>query len=713
MSPQPLLSPDWYRVAGQRLRLREGISVSYQAARGIDWWVLGDPLGGEFHRFNRLAYRFLSELDGTRTLDETWALRFEQDGDHAISQAETIELLAKAWAANLLAGELSLDAAAVIRAHQRKQQRRLKAALNPLAIRLPLWNPDRFIARWLPYLAWALRPGALRVAFVLIGLGVVLAALQTQALLAAAALELDSPRSLLLMWLLYPPLKAAHELAHALAIKSRGGQVNEAGLSLLMFTPVPYVNASASTGFAARSDRALVAGAGILVELVVASLALIAWSALEPGLLRDLALALVIMAAGSSLLVNGNPLLRFDGYYVFCDAMDLPNLAPRSQMWWKGWIKSRLFAIPASELQGVGRAEPRWLAIYAPASWLYRGLILAALVVWAAHWSVPVGLGLLAYGLWVQLIGPALKALHWVWSAPELSARRGRAVGLAAAALAVSAMVLFAAPLPHRTWSQGVVWLPEDALVRLASDGFLLDYLVKDGQTISAGTPVARLENVELERELARVESEIEGLSIERRALFETDAQRAEALAARIAALEERRLDLDSQRAHLTVRATRAGQVFLDPRRNLLGQYIERGQILAYVVAPGGTIVRTLVRNEDIALVRAGQPQVSVSLVYGGQRLPAQLSPVTPAATTQLPSAALGDAGGGSLAVDPADKSGRTARAARFPLDVQLPPQTRAYIGARALVEIDHGSASAAEQLGLFIRGALLRHFGQ
>ncbi len=138
------------------------------------------------------------------------------------------------------------------------------------------------------------------------------------------------PENLLLMWLVFPVLKLCHEFGHAFAVKARGGEVHEMGVMLLVLTPVPYVDASSAWAFRSKWQRFAVGGAGMMVELFIASIALFLWLAVEPGMFRALLYNIMLIAGISTVLFNANPLLRFDGYYMLMDWLEIPNLRTRS-----------------------------------------------------------------------------------------------------------------------------------------------------------------------------------------------------------------------------------------------------------------------------------------------------------------------------------------------------------------------------------------------
>ena len=709
---EPLLAQDWYRVAHMRPRLRPGVRVSKQRLRGEDWFLLTDPVSGRHHRFNDIAYRLIAACDGERTLDEVWAARAAADGPLAPTQGEAVRVFAQAFGANLFVGDVAPDAAAIVKAQMRGQRQRNRAAVNPLAFKVPLWDPDAVLGAHIGRLRWLFTPLAGSLVLALVGLGAVLLALNAAAYASFAQGRLGGGRMLLVLWLAYPLIKGLHELAHAFAVKAFGGEVHEIGITLLLLTPVPYVDASASMGFADKRQRIAVAGAGIAVELVLATLALALWLALEPGLLKDVAFAVVLVGGLSTLSVNGNPLLRFDGYHMLCDAFELPNLARRSQQLWQHLGKRALLGVAGARFDGHARGALPWLLAYAPLSWLYRVVLMALLALWLAELHSLLGLAGVALALWMLLLQPVLAVLRYVAAAPELHGQRARAALVALLGTTALGGLLFGAELPNRTRAPGVVWLQDEAIVRLGTDGFVEQFLAADGEPVAAGQPLLRLSNDALQADLQRVQAQLARLEVERAASFDADALRAGVAGDELARQAAERDRLQRRIDQLLVRATVAGRVVIAPRVNIVGQYLPQGQTVAHVLAPGAPLVRALVRNEDIGQVRDGVREISVALAHaGGQQARGWLVAAVPQASVNLPSAALGEAAGGSIALDSTDKTGRTALEPRFQLDLRLDEAVDARIGARALVTFRHADASAAELLADFARRSFLRHF--
>ncbi len=703
-----LQSPHWYRVAGLRPRLRAGIAVSRQQVRGEVWRVLTDPVSGRHHRFDAVAWSLLAACDGRRTLDEVWTAR--SLAPDAPTQDEAIRLIAQAHEAQLLLCDVPPEAATLIRSRRRQQGRRRRAAINPLAFRVPLWDPDRFLQRHVARVSPLFgRVAALALlAWLLLGAGVL--AVQANDFLAHSAALAGSSRFWLMAWLLYPVLKALHELAHAFAVKHHGGEVHAMGVTLLMFTPVPYVDASAAAGFADRRQRAQVAAAGIAVELALASAALWLWWLLEPGLLRDAAAAVAVIGGLSTLLVNGNPLLRFDGYHVFCDLMELPNLGTRSRQWWLAVLKRLLLGSDAARLPRESPGERPWLVAYAPLSWLMQvGLWLFA-VRWLSEVQAWLGALLLVFGAWSMLLMPLGRTLGWVGRAPELHGRRSRAVLASALAFGTAGLLAFTLPLPHRSHAPGLVWLPDDAFVRNASEGFLVHLEARDGQAVQAGDIVARLENDALQVRLALAQAELERARVDQLMQIGDNAAGAAQAADRLAQWETEVARLAQQVDALVLRAGRDGQLAIDPQRIRPGMHLPQGHTVAQVLPPGGAVVHAFVHNNDIALASADPRPAEITLASGGPAWPAERVAGVPQATAALPSAALGEKAGGSIAVSPSDPRGLTATQPRLRIDLRLPPQAPAPVGSRVLVAFDHGDTTLAGLVAGALRRLFLRH---
>lgn len=706
-----LFSAQWYRIARLRPRLRPQVRVQRQAARGERWHLLSDAATGRQHRLNDSAYQFIGRCDGQRTVHDIWNALLEARPDDAPTQDEVLELLGRLDELDLLQSDRGADAAVLLRRRDEKRRQRRHSLLNPLSFRLPLGNPAPWLETLDPLGRLLFNPVTLWLWCAGLLLAAVGAATEWPALRAHAAQRLGSPGFLVLMWGLYPLLKALHELGHALAVRRWGGEVTEAGIALILLTPAPYVDASAATAFAHRRERAVVSAAGLCVELALAALALPLWLATQPGLVRDAALAVMLIGSVSTLLVNGNPLMRFDGYHLFCDLLGLPNLAGRSQAWWSRQLGRRLLGVSLPD-PPCAAGERKWLIGYAPLAWVWRIGLMLTLVRWlGATW---IGLALLALAwaavalLWLPLRRWAGQAALAAAPGAQLARVRLRLGLLGLAAL----LLLFVVPLPQRTLAPAVVWLPEQAQLRTDVEGFVAELPIAAGRPVQPGDVLLRLENAPLRAARDQLAARLEGLQTELYQQLLRDPGAARNLQLELDHTREELARAEERIQRLTVRAQVAGRLVMPRQSDLPGRWQRPGEVLGYVLAADSLRLRAAVAEEDAHLVRQQLRNVEAWPADAADgALPGRVVGHTPAATRELPSAALGEGGGGPIAVssqhDPAAAAnratalgeGRLALQPVFLFDVMVPDLPVLRVGSRAWVRFDHGSAPLAQQL--------------
>lgn len=340
-------SAHWFRVAGLKPRLADGVQVHRQRVRGEVWQILG-PAGPDAAtrscRLNRAAYALAARLDGSRSVQAVWDELQRHEADESVpTQEEVVRTLLALHAQGLLAYDRAPDFG-VIAAQQAAgiAEAPRRSRFNPLSWRLPLGDPTRLLDRLMPLAPWLFGRAAWWLWVLVVSAGTVAAALHADQLQAHARQWLATPRYLLLAALLVPVMKALHELGHALAVRRHGAAVREAGVTLMLLLPMPYVDASAASGFARVGQRVLVSAAGMLVELALAAGGLALFLGTDAGWLHDIGFVVFFVGGVSSIVFNANPLQRFDGYYLLCDALQLPNLATRSRAFWLERLRARV-----------------------------------------------------------------------------------------------------------------------------------------------------------------------------------------------------------------------------------------------------------------------------------------------------------------------------------------------------------------------------------
>jgi putative peptide zinc metalloprotease protein len=710
----PLFSSSWYRVAELQPRLRSHAHIHRHRYRGQTWYVLEDRASQRHHRFTPQAHLLIGLMDGQRTVQELWEIACDRLGDDSPTQDEVIQLLSQLHASDVLQCDVPPNAAELLERYERQQRRRqLGRVASVFSWRFPLIDPERFLKATVPLVrplfGWA--GAAVWLAVVVPAL--LLVGMHWTDLTRGFLDRLFSAQTLVVLWLLFPVIKALHELGHAFATKAFGGEVHDMGVMLLVFTPVPYVDASSASAFRSKWQRILVGAAGMLVEVFLAALALYVWLSVEPGALSAVAYSTILIAGLTTILFNANPLLRYDGYYILADLLEIPNLRQRANAYLGYLCERYLFGRREAEPPIATSGERAWFVVYATASFVYRALIIVAIIAFIADYYFWLAM-LFAGSTAVAWIGvPVAKGVRFLVTNPRLRRRRVRALAVTAAAVAAVVLAVGWVPAPYRTVTEGVVWIPEESLVRAGTEGFVERVAAIPGARVHRGDVLIVLRDPEV-----RARVEVLGARVrELRARYD-EQQPVSVVKASIILEELRYAQEDLARAaeraaELTIRSGTEGTFVVPTPEDLPGRFVKKGEQLAYVVELGTVTVRAVVPQSSIDLIRFHSRQVEVRLaerltdVVGGV-----MRRVVPGASEQLPTTALGSEGGGQIVVDPRDPKGVTATQKVFQVDVELPTSSsRLNVGGRAYVRFDHGWEPLAVQWYLAVRQLFLSRF--
>jgi len=707
-------SDAWYRVQALRPRLASEARIHRQRYRGTPWYVVVEPAGGRLHRFTPAAYLVISLMDGQRSVDALWHEAVQRLGDDAPSQDDLLDLISKLHNADLLLADVAPDVADLLqRGAKQRRSRWLRNISNPMSLRLPLWDPDRFLSATLPAVGWLFGGAGLLLWAALVLPASVMAGIHWDALTGNLSDRVLADGNLLLLAVVFPLLKGVHELSHGWAVKRGGGEVHEMGLMFLVFAPIPYVDASASSGFRSRRQRAGVAAAGMLAETAVAALALYFWLLAEPGLARSLAFNVMVVAGVSTLVFNANPLLRYDGYFILCDLIGMPNLGQRATQWW-GWLVQRhAFGAVSLEPPDESPAERRILLWYGGLSWVYRMLVVFGIALFVAEQFFFIGVLLAIWGLATGFAWPLLKGLKHVLVAPALALQRGRAVAVTAGSLALLALVLATVPVPMSSYAEGVVSVPEQAEVRARGAGSLDQLLVPSDSQVQAGQPVAQLSDAGLWTEFDVQRARIERLEVQLATLLADSRAQAAGVSATLARERQALARLEERIDHLVLVAGSAGRLVVPRASDIQGRWLRQGEQLGYVLDGQLRSVRVVVRQDDIGLVRNQLRQVRVRVADRlDEAHEARVVREVPGGSDRLPSRALAVAAGGRHATDPGDPDGLKTLNRVFQFELALPDSVAGLqLGTRVFVRFELAPEPAGRQIWRRLRQLFLSRF--
>ena len=711
---EPFLSSSWHRVAHLRLRPRGQAQVRRHHYRGRPWYVLKDEVSGRIHQFNPAVYLFIGLMDGRRTIDELWVAVAAELGDDAPTQDEIIRLLSQLHAADLLQSNVSPDAEELFDRHANHSKAKLKQSLGGLlSIKIPLFDPDRFLERTAgavrPFVGWF---GALLwVAVVLPAL--VLAGIHWPELRSDITDQIVAGENLLAMAVAFLVLKTLHELGHGYAAKVSGAAVHEIGIMLLVFVPMPYVDASASAAFRSKWRRILVGAGGMLVEIFVASLALYVWILAEPGTVRSIAYSVMLIAGISTIVFNANPLLRFDGYYILCDLIEIPNLGQRANRYWLWLVDRRLFGAEVDRPNATP-GERAWFIAYAPLAFVYRLSVVLGIALFVASRYLIAGVVIALWAVFSGLAWPLLKGIRHVVASPRLEQQRMRAIVLTFGTTAILVGGLLGIPVPFHTTAEGVLWLPDESIVRASANGFVRELAVRPGVRVTPGTILVETDEPDIASEIHVLRSEVDGATARLQSEQFSDRVEAGFTQEKLTVLRASLTRAEKRAGDLLIRSGAEGVFVVPHADDLPGRFLRRGEVVGYVKQDDARVVRVVVTQGNIDLVRTGLETIEVKLAERPtESWPAQLLREVPAGSERLPSKAFTGAGGGLFAADPSDPDQIKSLERTFQFDLALPSGAApGHYGSRVYVRFAHEPEPLASQWYRRLRQLFLARLG-
>ena len=696
-------------------RLRPHAHLHRQEQRGLLWYVLQDSASGRHFRFTPEAYQFLGLLDGQRSVEEAWQRSRRVLEEDAPGQDEIIRLLSQLHASDLLDGYQIPDPEEVFsRGTKTRQRKRLQQYLSPLAVRIPLLDPERFLQSTRPLARFFFSAqGALIWALVLLGGGWVLVT-EFDALTDNLTDRVLAADNILIILIAFPLLKLIHEFGHAFAVSRWGGEVHEMGVMFLVFMPIPYVDASASAVFRSHWQRAWVAAAGMYVEMFMAALAVIGWSLMEPGLLRSILFNIALIGSVTTLLFNINPLLRFDGYYILADAIDIPNLGTRANRYFLYLCQRYLLGLEGTISPAIARGEAGWFFFFSIASFCYRVVVVSLIALFVAGKFFFIGVMLALLAVCMMVVLPLAKLIWFLLANPRVHRGGVRAYSGAVMALLVVLAGVFMLPLPLNTYADGVIWVSEDAEITVGESGFVDLIPHVSGGRVEAGELLLQLSNRQLEMELGAINARRKALLARHAADRVVDRARAQLTAIELNHNQARIDELKARLSALTLNVQVPGALLVGNTADMPGSFVRKGEVLGFVVSDTSVRIRTLVEQVDAGLVRDRLQGVRVLMADNlNQEYEARLTRQVPAASDRLPSPVLSTQGGGQVVLKPDTSNGEPrAMNTLFHIELtfsQLPGHPR--VGQRVHVKFLLGYEPAGYQVLRRARQLFLSRF--
>ncbi len=707
-----IFSPDWYRFANLRPRLRAHVKLHRQIIRGEPWHVVQDDQTGKYHRLNEKSYSFVGHMDGRQTVQSLWERLCAQFPDNPPTQTDIVRIISQLYSTDLVSGSRNPNFVEMSKRKARQDRTAVIARIkNPLALRFPLVDPNEFLERTKGLVRPLFTVYGLALWLITVTVAVVLFLLNVGEVTGSLSDRYITQQNIAIVLLSYPVIKGLHELGHAYATKVWGGDVHEIGIMMLVFIPVPYVDASASGAFSARYKRLVVTGAGIIVELFLASVAMILWVFLDEGTLRAIAFNVMLVGGVSTLLFNGNPLLRFDGYFILVDLLEMPNLGKRSNQYLgyvynRYWLGIRNYKNPVTAPK-----EEKWLFSYSILAFLYRIFISITIAMFVASKAFVIGVALAALTISNVLVMPALKGVQYLFTDPKTEVHRVRSIVLTIIPIAVLVAVLLV-PLPRSLTVQGEVLPKERYSIRAGVAGFVDAFTASDS-TVQSGETVLTLQDPVIDKRIQLLRTQLAEVDLGLKALPISAQQQLDRLLDQRALVDRKLSNAQEQRDRLNVEALAKGRLVVLDERELEGRFIEKGHLVGYVLHPDGFRIRVAVVQRIADELRGVEDEIEVIFQTDpGTRFAGRFVSETPESSDTLPSKALSREAGGPFTLIPGPDGSIRTLESLFYFDVEVSAFDRLpAMGERVYVKVPATDKSLMARIYATTRQVFLKYF--
>lgn len=692
-----------------RLRKRPDLVERRNKYHGKSYWILKDPVGLNYFRFHDEEYAILSWLDGVRSLESIREQFQREFAPQRISLQELQQFVGMLHRNALVISDSGGQGRQLRRRADTKRRREIRSKLaNLLALRFRGIDPERILTAILPAFGWLFTAPAIIAALVfgLASLLLVFINWTTFSNKLPGFEQFFAAENWLALGATMAAVKVLHEFGHGLSCKKYGGECHEMGVMLLVFTPCLYCNVSDSWMLPSKWQRVMIGAAGMYVELILASIATWVWWYSEPGLVNFLALSIMFLCSVSTVLFNGNPLLRFDGYYILMDILEIPNLRQKSSETLKQWFQKTCLGLKVQENPFLPQRNRFWFGIFTVASSIYRWVVVFGIIWFLNQVLKPYGLQSIGRAVAVASVvgmfaAPTVQIVKFFRTPGKVAQMKPKRILITSAlAAAVIGFVAFV-PLPFHVDAAFEIQ-PQDAYhVRVIEPGQMGQWYRRPGSYVRAGQAICQLRNLELEAAAASAQTEFDVHSVrlqqmERQANI--DPSQARLISSQRQLLESAAEQLgiaQSRVKNLTIVARRDGVIIEPPLKTEQGSetdqlpgwtgspfslvnrqaYYAESDLLCFVADPGEMEAVMLVDQFDVELLKVGQPVEIMLYSARLNSLQGRIESIATADVQEAPQSLASQAGGAMEMV--ADENGR------------MRPLSTAY-QARVAIESDH-----------------------
>ena len=635
MSSAPTMAPSL--PVGQaaehlKVKLRPDLIVQPQFYEGMTHYVIKDPIALKYFRFKVEEYFLLQQFDGKQTLQDVKRAFERKYRPQTITVDDLLRFASQLHEAGIAQIDSPDQAQALVRRRKKNQWKKVWQFLaNILYIKIPVVDPEKMLSGMYPYFRWIYTSW-----FIAFSVGMMLAALT----LVASQYQTFSARlpdfqsffnwhTIFYFWCSLAIIKIIHEFGHGLTAKHFGGEVHEMGMLFLVLTPALYCDVTDSWLLPSKWKRIWISAAGIYVECFLASLATFVWWNTEQGLLNSLCLATMFICSVNTILFNANPLLRYDGYYVMSDYLEIPNLRIKSTQFFLYLFQEKVLGLEVPVQNYMPRSRRSLFVTYAIASYLYRWVVTFSILYFLSQFLKPYKLQSISYmiagaSLVPLLVMPLYQGVKFVRQPGRMrKVKKVRAAAFAAVTVALVTGILLI-PTPLRVQGTLVLTVAKPAEIYAEVPGRLTSLNVTDGEFVKAGTLLATMSNPEKQIEYQQLLEQQEGHYV--KALWfatcaDLDSRANERQHRRMEQqLEEPLSRMSDQIAMLTLSAPRDGQVIGVPHPSTIGQYLKPGKPLFEIGDPTKLEAHLILDQTDVDLINSRDANIKPTAwikIYG------------------------------------------------------------------------------------------------
>lgn len=599
-----------------QVKLRPDLIIQPQFYEGMTHYVIKDPIALKYFRFKIEEYFLLQQFNGKNNLQDVKRAFERKYRPQTISIDDLTRFVAQLHEAGIAQIDSPDQAKALIRRRNKNRWKKVWQFLaNILYIKIPIIDPERLLTGMYPYFRWIYSTWFLAFSVGMMLAAITLVASQWQDFYAKLP-EFQSFfnwYTIFAFWCSLAIVKVIHEFGHGLTAKHFGGEVHEMGMLFLVLTPALYCDVTDSWLLPSKWKRIWISAAGIFVECFLASIATFVWWNSQQGLLNSLAMATMFICSVNTILFNANPLLRYDGYYVMADWLEIPNLRIKSTQFFTYLFQEKVLGLEVPVQSYMPRSRRSLFVTYAVASYLYRWVVTFSILYFLSQFLKPYKLQsisyMLAIGSMIPLLGmPVYQMFKFVRTPGRMrKVKKLRAASFAAVAIVTVAGILLI-PTPLRVQGTLILTPTKPQEVYAEVPGILREMFVRDGEWVKKGDLIATLSNPEvmLERESL---NEQHGASFAKASWFGASSDRDSRAMHRqhlqmSIDLDQAREKVEEKVRKLVLTANRDGQVMGLPHPETLGQHLKPGKPFCEVGDPRKLEAHLILDQGDIDLIR-------------------------------------------------------------------------------------------------------------